>query len=428
MINRFSNNMSLSRNKLALFILLLFIFLSGIVPQSVLIYFELPIIIYLAWTDEGYLIFPIMIFYYNQLGLFMGISVYRLYSLIFISSLLLKRQLVIKKNTSTFAILIVFLIYEVLIMLRKSPQIAFFSFIDLLSVCLLVTKCLNDSIKLKKFFKIFVVVAVLAIITGLIVGNSAEVAWANSNTVINLSRFQATFEDPNYMGYFYNVAIFSVIILKPFKKIINIVLVLIFTVVILSTSSVTAIIGNIVFWLVYLVIMKKVSFKVCIILVCLVLISVFLYNYGLNNFETPIIGQLSFRINEKLSALFLKKWDTVTTNRSSLLELHKEIYTKQNIFKQLFGGNIVSTYLVDLTGTVSVAHNDYIDTLLNVGLIGGSVLFFACIYQTVIHIISFKRTRDEFFIFKFLHKCIWFYYLTTLTVFLDFRFMIGLFI
>lgn len=428
MTEHYQSKNSIPINKIAICSLIVAIGLNGIIPQSILVFIEAPIIVYLAFTELGYLVFPIVIFYYYQLGLFMGISVYRLFSLAFIVGCFAKNHFVVKRRVPSLMILSVFLLFELFVMLPKSIQITVFSFIDLFAIFLLTTSYLENEENMRSFFRVFVIVAFLAILTGLLDHNSVETAWASAGSIVSLSRFQATFEDPNYMGYFYNIGIFAIIIMKPFKKMTNVIILISFYIVILSTLSMTAIIGNILFWLVYLTLTKKVSVKVLVIIISVLCISTFIYNYGLKHFDAPVIGPLSFRINEKLSAFELKDWNTVTTNRTSLLDLHKQLFTNQSVINQLFGGNVVCTYMVDLPGTSSMAHNDYIDTLLNVGIVGGMVLLFSCLYQMFTNLKCYKETLEDRYIISVLHKVIWLYYLSTLTVFLDFRFMLGLLI
>ena len=75
------------------------------------------------------------------------------------------------------------------------------------------------------------------------------------------TRFNATFEDPNYMGFFFTIAIFALVTLRLFDKKVRYVLIVVLYAMLITSLSVTAIVVNIAVWLFYLVIMKKLKIK-----------------------------------------------------------------------------------------------------------------------------------------------------------------------
>ena len=78
------------------------------------------------------------------------------------------------------------------------------------------------------------------------------------NEWVQVSRFVGTFPDPNYFGFFINIAIFVVIILNIFKnKSIKIPILIFLYVSLLSTLSITGFICNVLMLGVYFALSKK---------------------------------------------------------------------------------------------------------------------------------------------------------------------------
>lgn len=141
-----------------------------------------------------------------------------------------------------------------------------------------------------------------------------------------------------------------------------------------------------------------------------------------------IIGDLSYRIEDKIKALKIHDYATVTTDRSQLSYLHLNYFVEQGVFKQIFGGNLANTYVVKFGNIRVQAHNDYIDSLLNIGICGTVIMFGGVIRRLWYAAKKYICENSKEYLFVFLCKSIWLYYLATLTTFLDFRFMFALFI
>ena len=225
------------------------------------------------------------------------------------------------------------------------------------------------------------------------------------------------------MGFFFTLAIFALVCLKLFNRRIRIFLVVVLYAMILTTLSMTAIIVNMMLWVIYLVIMKKFRWWSILVVAFVVILSLGLYEYGLSNPSAPVIGDLSSRINEKLASLEAGDVGDVTTGRSSLAKAHFEYYINSSPLNILFGG-IPSNPRYIAPELRAAAHNDYIDMLLNVGFIGTAVLllyFFRNIWTYYKKYSSTQATTDSFLVMA---KCAWACYALALTVFLDFRFMV----
>lgn len=402
--------------------------LTGLVPQKVLSFIVTVIIGYMSTRKRLFQAYPIMIFYYAQLGMIFGVSVYRIYTIIFILMTIIKLKDKLFLSKRFLVPLSIFILYDVLTMSRYSFKIAFFSLLDVIAIILLINFYLNNAERLKSFFRTYVIVALLSFATGIITNNTNTTDWSFSGKFVQISRFQATFEDANYMGFFFSIAVVAILTLELFGKKIRKLLLIILTGMIITTLSMTAIIASIFIWSMYLVLTKKINIKTIIVCGVVLVLGVGLYQYGLLHRDVPIVGDLSYRIEDKVNALLEHDYATVTTDRTKLSSLHFEYFLNQGVLKQFLGGNLANTYVIKLGNIVAAAHNDYIDLLLNIGIIGSFALFYSVLNRLWISIKEYKRNNSKDFLFIFICKCVWLYYLATLTTFLDFRFMFALFI
>lgn len=413
---------------LLLFILYSCLLLTGVINQIILSFIIIIISSILVFRNKAHYVFPTMIFYYSQLGIVLGFSVFRIFTFVFIIYLLIKKEKKIFINRGDFIVLIVYFLYCLLTLANYNLRNGLFALFDVICLIILSRNYLNNENKLKEFFTQYVLVAVIAFITGIITHNVMDTTQHIGGDYIDMVRYMATFNDPNYMGFFYTIAIFSMICLKTFKKTVRFVLIITLYVMLFSTISVTAIIGNIILWIIYIILVKKINFKFIIGLFIGIILIVFIYNYSLQN-EVPLLTNLFLRISLKIEELLAGNMDGFTTERSSLSSLHYNYFLAQNAFKMLFGGNLANSIVIDLPSLGnSAAHNEYIDLLLNVGIIGTIVLISYPILRVVISLIKFNRSNKRQDLIILLVKLIWFYYAATLTLFLDVRFIIFYFL
>ena len=269
--------------------------LSGIVPQMMLSLIIVACVIVICCRGDSISVWPIMIFYYSIFGTVFGISVYRIFTILFLAVHCYKTQ----RPTISYRVLpplAVYIYYLVLVVFNHSIKTMLFSFIDIICAVFLVYDYLNNEVKLNKFFKSYVIVAFLAFLTGVISRNEMTVMQDYGGKLLTISRFTATFEDPNYMGFFYTIAIFAIVALKMYRPIIRAVIVVILYGMILTSMSMTAIIGNVLLWTLFLLIRGNIRPKT-VIMVALALFAVIsLYNYGLAHPNVKLIGDMSLRI------------------------------------------------------------------------------------------------------------------------------------
>ena len=399
----------------------------AILPQALLAVAVLACAVLLVATREIWLAFPILIFYYESFGLLFGMSVYRYFTLLFFVFALMNCR---KIPVRFFHIvpLFIFALYSILVIAPYDIRRAIFVLLDVVCIVLLVSCFLNNEKNLKKFFNIYVFTALCAFITGVVTNSTRVAEQVIGGELVEVARNYATFEDPNYMGLFYSVAIFAMMALSLFRPVVRAVIAITLTVMILTSLSVTALITNVIFWLVYLFAYRKINMVTfcCFLLALVALVG--LYSYGLENPDAPVIGTFSLRIHDKLDSLAAGDINNVTTNRTALSQRHWEYFKQQPVLRMFFGMNAASTIKTDLDGHNGVGHQEYIDLLLNIGLLG-TIIYLGVIITRTLKMFSRARCNaDAYSGCVFMLKVIWLAYGFALTMFGDYRFMMLFFI
>ena len=94
----------------------------------------------------------------------------------------------------------------------------------------------------------------------------------------------------------------------------------------------------------------------------------------------------------------------------------------------MFGGRAVNSYYIDVEpGANFSAHNEYIDMLLNVGVVGWVIMYGFVIINAIRKAIAVRREKEQTLLCRTMMNLAWLYYVATLTVFLDFRYMFAFF-
>ncbi len=412
---------SITLSTICIAVILLCALLTGYLPQVLLSFVVLAMCVVLMASGDIYLAFPVMLFYNVHFGIVMGMAVYRYFSFLLLAGTFFKFKN-LKLKTIQVTPFILFLFYCLIVITPYNIQTAIFAVVDLLCILILINHYLDDSDNLKKFFVVYAFTALVAYVTGQKVPRVASTDIMMGKKVVELVRNCATFEDPNYAGCFYTVAIFALVSLKLFKPMVRMVIIVALYAIMLSTMSVTAILANVILWFLYLLITKKMNAKSAIVIVLVVAVLLGLYNYGIENPKDPVLGMFSYRISEKITALDEGNYNDVTTNRTNLSEYHMEYFKGQSLFKMLVGFNAASLLKTDLDGFHAAAHNEYVDLLLNVGIIGAIIWIVVILRQIISAFSKYVSTKNEQFVFTIMVKCIWLIYAATLTMFGDYRF------
>ena len=399
--------------------------MTGVLPRTFVDVAVVVICFGLLFTGNLVMAYPFMLFYFGTFGLVMGISTYRIFSLLLLLDAAIKFT---KRKSVHVKILLpitVYILYLVIVLSSYSVQRALFGFVDILCA-LAVVGYLNESTEnVRAFFKQYVIVTVVAIISGIIMSNVVTENHVMEEYVV--SRFMATFEDPNYMGFFLTISTFAAVTLKLFKPAVRLIVIIAIYVAILASSSMTAIIVHIILWPLYLVVTKKINVKVFATCIILIVFALGLYQYGTEHPEAPVVGNVTYRIQEKLQAWEKGDMSGVTTNRSDLTGEHWAYFVQQPLAKLLFGGTPVNTiYISD--DVYGAAHNEYVDMLLNIGILGTTIMLGYMFSNLYTRLKACIQTKNEVQVCLFMTKCTWVLYAMALTMFMEFRFMLPFFI
>jgi len=422
----FGNQLSNRKQKITpsvvcLFIMSLLTLLIGIIPQQRIIGTLIFCLLIPLWCrGEIYLAFPFILFYNEFYGVVLGLSLIRWFVFLLLSWAILKIKKPSKIKIKYLFPLIVYTLYVLFVMMPISSKSVVFDILEVICIIVLVANFLvSDGDRLRRFFKVYIVVCILSFITGMVIHN--YMAYGN------LSRFMATFEDPNYMGFFCTIGIFAMVTLELFNKKIRLLLTVLLYFVIILSASVSAIIVNVILWVVYFSVVGKMSIKSGLISIGFILILVVVYQYELNNSELSSIGQVVTRIEEKIAFAEAGQYAEATTGRTNLMEEHFNFFLMLPAIQKLFGGIPVNTsYVVPVLE--EAAHNEYIDMLLNVGLIGSAILLIYAIRNLIHYIADYYASYDRKYLCLVMLKFVWMIYACTLTVFLDYRFLLFYFI
>lgn len=400
--------------------------LVGILPKAIIGIIILCACVPLINYRDIYLVYPVIIFYHLQLGQLFGVSVYSLFSLMFFLFSFLKEK-DLRINTRFVAPFVLFVVYCFVVIGQYNIKTSFLAIFDTMSVMILVTHYLSVPDKLKKFFRVFALIALVAFFTGTRLNTGTDTGILVNGEVVDLVRNCATFEDPNYMGFFYTVAIFSTVTLKLFDPRFRVVLIIVLYAMLLSTLSVTAIVVNVLIWLLYLVIAKKITFKVFLLVVFIVGVLLGLYSYGKANPDMPIFGMLATRMTVKFEGVAYvgsENIGSLTSGRTDLARVHFDYFMELPIWRMFVGMNAASSLRTDLSGFRTAAHNEYVDWLLNVGIIGTLLMIWFILSRFMNVYRDYKESHDLASLFVIFSKLIWMFYAFTLTVYGDFRFLL----
>ena len=401
-------------------VILICVALTGIVPQLYLSLLTVVVLGCLFFFKELYCIYAVMLFFYIWMGMLFGISVYRLFTFLFLVKFIWETK-TIRVATGRFITFLLFVVYCGVVILPIGISRSVFAVLDIACILLLVNKYLSTEENLKAFFTLYVVCALLSYFTGSRMDAGVQEMYIDGE-IVEMVRNAATFEDPNYMTFFFTAAIFSMVTLKLFSPKVRLVLIIALYAMILSSLSITAIIANVVLWATYLLTAKKLGIKQVVALLLVVGVLLGIYSYGLKHPEHPVFGMLSLRISQKMGAAEAGDYVDATSGRTQLQKEHWKYFLEQPLHKQIFGMNAASTLKTNLGGITGAAHNEYLDWLLNVGILGAIILLVYFLASLWKHYKTYTRTGSPYSLCVLFLKLMWGMYAFTLTLYGDFRF------
>ena len=417
------------RISLSLILFYLCLPVAGILPTQIVSILLMLLMFSLIMKDEFYYLYPACIVYYSYLYVpFTGLSLYRLYSLVLLVKILIRYKFKLKKSPQ-LAYAIILTLYMLIAVMFVDIRTAIFGIVDILVIYLLVMNVMyqKDNKHFEKIIGAFTIACVASVLTGLTAGNTMSLSYEISGSWRATNRFNGTFVDPNYCSLMYILAIAGILAIKPFKKVINMLLMVTLGIGIAMTISFTGFIGLVITVLFYLILTKQINMKTFCIIVALIIGLSGLFYYGTINTDAPVIGDIVYRINSYVLNYESSSNGGLAVSRITIYQKVFDKFKNQNLLKIIFGMN-VATPQISSTSIETVAHNDYMDTLYNLGVIFTTCFYSVIIYRFIKHIMRYRKYHDKRDAFIATTKVIWLYYSFVLTMLTERIFYLCLFI
>lgn len=244
----------LNISNILLFAVYFFSCITGIINYQVTSIIVCILLVILFKYPEYYLAFPVILLYYSILVLpGINLSIFVIYLLLMGVRLVREGKILNNIDMRNIGAFLVIFIYSCTFFLVYSIKLAIPFLICSLIIFLYVKRYLNrnsDSINL--FFKYYVIGCLCSYLTGIFTDNVMIYDSLTVDKVLTLKRWMATFNDPNYMGIFFMIAIFAILCLELYSWKVRLTITAILLIMLLSTMSMTAILGLVMIYLVYL--------------------------------------------------------------------------------------------------------------------------------------------------------------------------------
>lgn len=375
-------------------------------------------------SNKFYYIFPIFILFGDELLLPGDVSTYRVFSVLLFLKIIFSKSITIDRTM--FIPFSIISLYSLLVISNYNYSLGYLVVFDIFLIILYISSFVRKNVKI--FFTFYIFATVIACIYAWFMQvRSVKPYILINNEWVQVSRFVGTFPDPNYLGFFLNIAIFSIIILNIFnKKATKIVMLVFLYISLIATLSVTGFICNILILSIYFLVIKKVQIKFAFA-VALVGSLLFLNLDFLANTNLPAISDAAKRINSQLSFGSDKDLSSMTTGRYTIWKEHLEYFVQQPVSKILFGGNYVTDAGLDPKFD-HVSHQAYIDMLLNFGLLGTCFMLFYLFRITFQYIKHYIKTKSEEFLLFVTIKVVWMFYAFGLSMFPSWKFNLFFFL
>ena len=387
----------------------------------------LPIIVYVVLVDGLYLLYPVFFFFYSQLTVG-GIVLFRLYTLAFMARTLLGIVVrFLRRERVSFSVpRTVFAAFLLLVALRYAFFGGFVKLGAVLDLCFLLCFALEyrRGEEGEKRFSLFCIFFVFGALLSCAVGL----------TLSSDGRYLATLNDPNYLGFYLNIAILTVFLHPFFGKLwLKLPILALLYSALIASESITGVICNgiaVLFCIAVSIFSGRFKLKYLVIpLVCGVVAVQFVYISQVH--EWGMITEVSARVIEKLDALFLGDISGFTTSRSALWRINLEKFIGFDGLSGLFGGTLVSAVGRDTALFPQTSHQELLDALISCGAVGILIYLSSFAFATVEDAVNLRKTekggRGAAWV-RIGIKLIWLFYAFGLTMFLNGRFFVPILI
>lgn len=410
----------------------------------------LPFIGIMFFYDDFYTLWGLFLFFEENLVIIPGLSLFALYSM-----MVLFKFVVLDKGEKKIPVLIlpamvILLLYAMFAMPSADTSAAKQGYIAsgravpsdavinmrliagyMLDCAVMIVLALrvSGSDRLKR--TLFMVIAASAMFSGLYgyrVGN-IFLYGGDMSTVV---RYMASFNDPNYAGFFFNMAIFIVLCLDEFKKLyIKIPLLIVFYYFLFATGSMSGLIFNAIGLVIFTIF--RYQYKA---ILGLMILTVVVAVVGIVIIRVPKIRNLSVVVNieERITRQFINTEENnadMTSGRAGQWKKYWKYFNEQELEGKLFGGNMIMSSSIDekfKDKFGNAPHQAYLSFLLDFGIVGAAVMILFFICKTAYCFALMCRTNKDTALMMFIIGCMWFFYGFGFDYFGDWRFMIYYFL
>ena len=382
-------------------------------------------------NDDYLLCLPILIFFYQQMTIG-SISVFRLYTIAYFLRFIYapKHDYNELKHYSLQAFIGLF--FSVFVICPRELQRGCFICLDIISIWFITSEIRAKKIS-TRLLRWIVNAAIVSCFYGYFSHDAIILNEAINGTVYVMERYMGSFNDPNYASLFINIGII-ICIANPecFRtKMARYCSLILLTLGLAATISMTGIITLTIILLVFFVL--KHNFKGILGIIAIICVLVIISTYYRDINPDGVLGQLYNRIVSKIGYLSNNDYDGFSTDRTSLAIKHWHYFWDQgNGLSILFGGNPISAAYTDRLVINKAAHNEYVDLLLSIGIVGWIAYMGSYLYMYIKDITRLKlyksseiyNEKNSLILIRFCYLLYGF----TLTMFLDHRFLFLMFI
>lgn len=348
----FANRSNILFDAILLIAISLFVFTKSIRILSLMYLF------YVFWDN---------VLVFNHIGISAGLLI----DVIFATKILLSRRFIQKKHFFFLAYLLTYAIINRLV----ATTLTGFSLTLEWSILIYIKELFNKEEDYDKYFFLTITVSILlSSFFGLINGLTNTRLIIASGTHVN--QLASTTSTARTGIYCLIGSIFPLFFCK--KPIIKWCLIAVFVVIIISTVSITAIIGMCIFYLIYFLFSKSdkgsidtLAKKIGIIVSGIIAVLVIFRFFGNNQYVHAVYN----RINTIIIRYNAGDMRVATSGRTGLHALYWDYFCNLNIFNKIFGTGLLSARTV--LNATNYSHLTYLDILICYGWIGFAIYFIA---------------------------------------------------
>lgn len=381
----------------------------------------------LITKDEFYLIFVVTLFFYSQLVLPGGLALYRFFNYL----LLIKIFFDYKKLSLNYFMLAPFfgiVIYCAVILIPALGKLGISTLADIILVLLLTGRVLKDKELFRKFCIVFVASALVSGFYGILGRHTFQYAadYREGVWTVYITRYLGSFVDPNYAGFFFNLALFMLFALNTVNWKVKLPVIALLAYFLIATVSMSSVICFFTTFIIFAFI--KWPRKAVPVVLALFLAAGGFYGAAktipfLSNIQ--IVSDLITRVDSQLG--FIEEGDTarVTTKRSETWNSYWEYFKTQSLIRKLFGGNIVMASYLEYKfqkEMVGFPHQAYIGLLLNIGIIGTVILLLGLLLKVLFYLLEYFKKREDVYLVLITTTYIWAFFGMGIDFFVDWKF------